>query len=392
MACFRSCSPRHSAGYLAFGFALGLVATPAAAAPPQPAKRILALPTGITLAYREAGAAGGTPVLFLHGYTDTSRSFLPTMERLAKLRPDLRLIATDQRGHGDSSLPAAPGCPSAPESCFRMVDLAADALALLDALGLERAYLVGHSMGSLVAQEIALSHPERVLGVVLLASATTMVDNPVARDYLRDERIEGAWRQAMAARGLRWPEDVYRLTPLDVGPEAHAWMVENWVTEPLAEPALLGAIALETARVPLGTWLGALRVQLATDHGRRLESLTVPTLVLWATQDVIFPETPWEVALRAALGKAAAGCRAPMYWKRYGRKSLPDSGIPEGELGHNFHWAAPGEVARDLAAFLRPGGAPTAELYYGDPNLPQRVATAENAAAVTQLSPEACSD
>ncbi len=381
-----------SARVLALGSSLALAVGGAAASPSPPVKRSRTLATGITLAYLDAGAPSGAPVLFLHGYTDTSRSFAGTMERLAALRPDLRLIAPDQRGHGESTLPGGSECPSAPERCFRMVDFAADALALLDALGIARAHVVGHSMGSLVAQEIALSHPERVFSLVLLASSTSMVGNPVARDYLRDERIEGAWRQALVARGMRWPEEAYRLTPLDVGPEAYTWMIENWVTEPLAEPALLAAIAPETARVPIGTWLGAIRVQLETDHGRRLERLAVPTLALWATQDVVFPEAPWEVALRSALGRAAAGSRVPMFWKRYGRRPLPADGIPAAELGHNFHWAAPGEVARDLAAFLRPGGAPTAELYYGDPSFPQRVATVEGAAAVTVLSPTACCD
>jgi len=367
----------------------GPPAAPAAAAA-GPEKRSLALSTGITLAYREAGAAGGTPVLLLHGYTDTSRSFAGTMEQLAALRPDLRLIAPDLRGHGDSSLPAGPECPSAPERCFRMVDFAADALALLDGLGIARAHLVGHSLGSLVAQEIALSHPERVERLVLLGSAASARDNPVGRDFLLGERIEGAWRQALVARGLHWPAEAYRVTPREIGAEALAWLAESWVTEPLAEAPLLAAIAEETARVPLGTWLGTIRAVLTADHSARLERLAVPTLALWTTQDVVFPENPDQVALRAALGRAAVGCRAPMYWKRYGRRPLPASGTPEGELAHNFQWAAPGEVARDLAAFLRPNGRPTAEIHYGDPAAPGRIVSARDDSAVIDLRPARC--
>lgn len=367
---------------------LALTAAAGAASSAFPAKQSRALRTGIRLAYVEAGDPRGTPVLLLHGYTDTSRSFAPLLDRLAALRPDLRLIAPDQRGHGDSSLPGDAACPGAPERCFAVSDFAADALALLDALGIGRAHLVGHSMGSVIAQEIALAHPERVERLVLLGSAATIRDNPVARDYLLGEVIGGTWGRALAARGLRWPEAAYRLTPREVGPEALSWLAQSWVTEPLADPAYLAEIAEETARVPLGTWLGALRALLATDFAPRLERLTRPTLVLWAAQDVVFPENPDQAALRGALRRAAAASRVPMFWKRYGRRPLPADGVPAGELAHNFHWAASGEVARDLAAFLRPGGAPAAALFYGDRTAPRRIAEREDASAVVRLHPE----
>ena len=62
------------------------------------------------------------------------------------------------RGHGDSSSPA---------DGYRIADLAADVVALLDALEIERAVIVGHSMSTWVAEQIAIDHPERVLGLVL---------------------------------------------------------------------------------------------------------------------------------------------------------------------------------------------------------------------------------
>lgn len=72
---------------------------------------------------------------------------------MEQLPEGVHLLALTHRGHGGSSRPAT-GC--------RMEDLAADALAFLDALHLRQACVVGHSMGSFVAQELALSHPERV--------------------------------------------------------------------------------------------------------------------------------------------------------------------------------------------------------------------------------------
>src|SRR5262245_36939969 len=96
----------------------------------------LSLDTGVRLHYAESGSAGGEPVLFLHGYTDSWYSFAPVLPRLPA---SLHAFAPDQRGHGDSERPA---CDYAP------ADFAADAVAFLDAVGVREATVVGHSMGS----------------------------------------------------------------------------------------------------------------------------------------------------------------------------------------------------------------------------------------------------
>lgn len=354
-------------------------------------KQTMALPTGVTLAYLDLGAADGTPVFLLHGYTDTSRSFLPTIERLAELRPDLRLIAPDLRGHGDSSLPDAARCAEAPERCFGVPDFAADLLALVDALGIERAHWVGHSLGSLIAQEIALEHPERVDRQVWISTTGATLDNPVLRDFLLEGTFRGPWRAAAESQGRRWPDDVYVLTALDLDPDAEQWMVENWVTEPLAAPALLTAIAPETARVPVGTWLGLNRSLLGLDHRERLAGVAAPTLVLWATQDPMFLEEPDQSELRSVLERAASHCGGPFYWKQYGRRPLPESGLPDGELAHNFHWAVPDQVAAELASFLRAGGRPTEEHPYADPAQPGRVVIEPPPTATWSALPSDCS-
>lgn len=331
--------------------------SPTGPADERPVERRAELATGIDARWIELGDPRGEPVLFLHGYTDTSRSFLPTLRALARLRPELRLMALDQRGHGGSSLPAGDACREAPERCFEVATLAADALALLDREGISRTYLVGHSMGSVVAQEIALAHPERVERLVLIGTSARMAGSAVVKDMLRDGLVEGSWKERIEARGLRFPADAWALLPGDLDPEIETWLAENWVVELGADPAHLAAIVPETARVPLGTWIGALRMQLAHDARARLADLRVPTLVLAPIQDVFFPEEPDQRELRAALQKASEANGTPWYWKRYGRRTPGDG--PQDDLGHNLHWAAPGPVARDLAAFLRPGGTPT---------------------------------
>ncbi len=353
-------------------------------------KRSVELATGISMKYVEAGNPAGEPVILLHGITDSSRSFYPTMEHLAALRPELRLIALDQRGHGGTSLPKGPNCRKTPEECFRPEDFAADVVALLDALGIERAHVVGHSMGTAVAQLLALDRPERVRRLVLIAGFASMIDGPVLRDFLLGDRAEGAWKEALVRKGYRFPEDVYELAPVDADPEAEKWMLENWVTDPTADPNYLAAIARETARIPLATWLGAARALLSFDNRERLEQLTVPTLVLWATQDNVVPRSPYQDDLLASLDRAVASCRTSYVFKQYGTRPLPASGLQEDDFGHNLQWGPSREVALDLASWLREGGRPTKDHYAADPENPRRVVTEKGEALWTE-SAKGCS-
>jgi pimeloyl-ACP methyl ester carboxylesterase len=342
----------------------------------------VALATGITLRYVEAGPATGEPVILLHGVTDTSRSFLETIDALRAIDGRLRLFAPDARGHGGSSLPAEAGCPEAPERCFEIADHAADVLAFMDRQHLRRVHLVGHSMGNAVAQHVALAHPDRVASLVLIGGFATGADNAVINGLLLSETIEGRWKAALQGRpGFRWPADAYRLTPLDADPGAEEWNRRNWVVDPVADPALVRAIVPETARTRLGTWIGSVRALAAFDNRAALAHLRVPTLVIWATQDNAFPEEPDQARLRASLGAAAAACRTTWFFKTYGKEALPASGQQESDLGHNVQWGAPEAVAADIASFVRTG-RPTADLPYADPRRALRVSIDRGAADV----------
>src|SRR5262245_13054646 len=116
--------------------------------------------------------------------------------------------------------------------------------------------------------------------------------------------------------------------------------------------------------------------------GRQPEQeLSVPTLVLWSTQDTMFFESPDQETLRASLD--AAPVRS--FFKAYGKRPLPASGMQEDELGHNLQWGAPREVALDLAAYLRAGGAPTPDLYHASAADVRQVETTPGAARVVAL-------
>jgi pimeloyl-ACP methyl ester carboxylesterase len=354
-------------------------------------KKTVELSTGITMKYVEAGNPAGEAVILLHGITDSSRSFYPMMEYLVELRPDLRLFALDQRGHGGSSLPAASECRSAPERCFRPKDFAADVLAFMDARGIERAHIVGHSMSSAVAQELALDRPDRVLRLVVIAGFASAVGQSALRDYLLAGWVEGSWKDALSKKGYRFPEDVYELTPLDADPDVESVLRENWVFDPTADPVFITAVTAETARTPIGTWLGAARALLEFDARERLSELTVPILVLWPTQDAFFPYTPYQADLIAALDRAARLCNTSYVFKRYGTRPLPESGLQEDELGHNLQWGAPEGVALDLASWLRDRGRPTSDHFASDPENVRRVVSSKGEALLVERSARNCS-
>ena len=122
---------------------------------------------GYSLRYADTGR--GEPVfLCIHGLADT----LEVWDEIAgPLAERGRVVRIDQRGHGESGAPAGP--------CTRE-DLARDALAVLDALAIPRAILIGHSVGGIVAMAAALAAPERVAGLVLIGTASRCSERTAA--------------------------------------------------------------------------------------------------------------------------------------------------------------------------------------------------------------------
>src|SRR5262245_28562530 len=116
------------------------------------------LRNGVRLHYAEYGDPDGEPVLFVHGWPDSWFSF----SRVLPFLPgSLRTVALDQRGFGDSDHP---------ESGYAIPEMGSDVISFLDALEIERATLVGHSFGSFVARQAAISQPQRVAALVLIGT------------------------------------------------------------------------------------------------------------------------------------------------------------------------------------------------------------------------------
>ena len=126
----------------------------------------------LRLDFWDTGGPGARAIVLVPGPTDSWRSYEPV---LTWMPDDVRVVAVSLRGHGDSDKPA---------TGYRVEDLASDVVPFLDALGIERTVLVGHSGSSLVVRRVALDAPERVAGLVLEASPTTLREDEGLRRFV----------------------------------------------------------------------------------------------------------------------------------------------------------------------------------------------------------------
>jgi len=269
-------------------------------------KRSVALPDGVRLAYVEVGDPKGPPVVLIHGYTDNARDWVPLLPYLSAKR---RLILVDLRGHGASSKP---------ECCYTRYDFAYDIKLLLDALGIARADIIGHSLGSMIAQVFAESWPERTAHVVLISST----GGP-----LPGSKPHREFDFAAQIRKLKEPLD----------PDS-PFMVAWWDSPTPVDPDFIRRQRRDSARIPLRVWLAILDQGLSdtADLQRTLPALTAPTLLIWGSKDPIMgPED--RASLRQGLPRASV-------------KILPG-------LGHNPFWEDPRRCAALIEGFL---GAPAA--------------------------------
>jgi pimeloyl-ACP methyl ester carboxylesterase len=213
-------------------------------------------------------AGSGPTVVAVHGLGGTNASFLPTVAALA---PELRVVAVDLPGFGDSDKPL--GAP------YDARYFARATIELLDALGLERADLVGNSLGGRVALEVGLRAPERVRRLVLLAPSL-------------------AWR-----RRRDWAP-LLRLVRPELGALPH---VPRSLVEAVVERAIPGASDGWTAAgvdeflrsylTPRGRaafYAAARQIYLEEPDGPdgfwpRLRTLRVESLFVWGRRDRLVP-------------------------------------------------------------------------------------------------------
>jgi pimeloyl-ACP methyl ester carboxylesterase len=230
---------------------------------------------GAALHLVEAGQ--GAPLLLLHGWPEFWLTWEPVMTCLSHR---FRLIAPDLRGFGDSGKPNGPFGPH---------DHAADMLALLDALGIARAGIVGHDVGGAAMQPLARKAPERVAGLFFF----DFVYPGIGARMGAPDRLNEIWYQSFHQMDI---------APVVVGAsrqscEAYiAHFLRHWAHRKSAFDNVLSAF-VENFLKP-GNLAGGFAHYRASHAGRvammkgeapPLPPITLPTCVRWAEHDPLFP-------------------------------------------------------------------------------------------------------
>jgi pimeloyl-ACP methyl ester carboxylesterase len=253
---------------------------------------LVKLSNGITLHYARQGPTAGPAVILLHGFTDSWFSFSRVLPLLPR---ELRVIAPDLRGHGDSERPT---------DGYRITDHADDVIRLMDALDVPKAVVVGHCLGSFVARRVYTLAPDRVARLVLLAAG------PVAGNDVITSL-------AAAVNVLTDPVDESFVREFQTGT----------VFAPVPEPFMEAVIA-NSRRMPARIWKSALHGLL--DEEVKLSKPDVRALVLGGWQDSVFSAREQMVLARQ---------------------------FPRGELqlvdgvGHSLHWEMPETFVNALLRF-----------------------------------------
>lgn len=220
---------------------------------------------GIDLAVLEAGE-GGKPFLLVHGFTGAKEDFADHLDALAG--QGWHCVAPDLRGHGGSAKPAE-------RSAYSLATMAADLTALADALAWDGLVLLGHSMGGMVAQHVALAQPHRLGGLVLMDTSHGPVEVDAATvEAGRAVVEEGGMAALVAAQRDAGPGPLETPSSVRVRQErpGHLAFEEG--------KALASADAM---------WLAMIdELMHQDDRLAALAGLAVPTLVIAGDEDAPF--------------------------------------------------------------------------------------------------------
>lgn len=243
--------------------------------------RRIALPTGVTLNACIGGPPDAEPILFLHGFPESHRTW---RHQLRDMSRDFFVVAPDQRGFAGSDKPVG-------VENYETDKIVEDVIALADALDLKSFTLVGHDWGGAVAWLAALTHPYRVKRLVIvnaphpLLFQKSLIEDEAQRaasQYIRAFRnpameagIEAMGLETFLEKGLLAHADASKLEPEERQAYLDDWSQEgaltamlNWYRASKVEVPAVG----EEAKAPLWT------------HAP-FPHLKMPTLVVWGLKD-----------------------------------------------------------------------------------------------------------
>jgi pimeloyl-ACP methyl ester carboxylesterase len=256
--------------------------------------RRVRLATGVSLSYASSGLDSATPVLLLHAWAESRRSF----DRLVRLLPaSAHAIGIDQRGHGDADRPAVG---------YSLDNLAEDVEAFMDAVGISSAVLLGSSSGGYVAQQVAIRSPNRVAGLVLVGSPRTLQGRPSFADEI--ERLTDPIDIAWVRKSLTWFPRFHRVP-------------QEYIDDRVRDGV----------RIPAHVWREAFNGLIAARPPTEAATITAPTLIIWGDHDELLTRDDEE-----RLAAAIPGSRLVVYE----------------DTGHLVLWEQPERLASDLTCFI----------------------------------------
>jgi len=260
------------------------------------------LPSGVRMHFAQQGPQTGPALLLLHGFTDSWFSFSRV---LPLFRPEMRVIAPDLRGHGDSTRVATSETGTGgPAWGYRITDLADDVVSLMNALHVPSAVVLGHSMGAFVARHVAALAEARVPRLIMMGAGPS-TKTPVLRALQAE------------VNGLTDPID----------PAFARQFQESTVHQPMM-PSFMEAAIANSRRMPAAIWKAALAGLIADEAPKA--RLFNRTLVLGGREDKIFgPAEHISLARQFPKGELE---------------------LVEG-LGHAMHWENPARFMSALARF-----------------------------------------
>jgi len=291
---------------------------------------------GISLEYDEIGPRDGAPVLLISGYTAQMTDWTDVF-RDGLVQAGLRVIRYDNRDAGltqrwDGIVPDLKQVAAAlregrkPPVPYVLADLAADAAALLDALGVTSAHVMGRSMGGMIAQLVALEHPAKARSLVSLMSTTSDPSLPRSAPETQEalmKRPPTGDREAAIEHSL-WVRSSYASTKFPMDREILR--------------ARVGA-NYDRAFYPEGAARQWAAIMAAGPRSERLKTLKVPALVLHGSVDRLIPP---EAGRHTAACIPGAAYREIDGWGH----DFPDSVVPV-LLGHILPFVAKVEDMRE---------------------------------------------
>ena len=242
----------------------------------------------VRIAWEKRGA--GVPVVLVHGLGYARWGWEPVADLLAGR---FEIVLLDNRGIGESAAPAGP---------YTVAEMAGDVLSVMDEAGLERAHVVGTSLGGMIAQELTLAAPERVERLVLVC---TTPGGPNAAP--------------MPEATVRLIAEAPMLEPLT----ALRRFVENALAPHPSEELVQRILAhrLATAQ-PLAAWASQAAAGASFDAWDRLGDIVAPTLVLHGTEDVVVDPANADLLaelIRGARAERFEGCGHLLFWEEPAR-------------------------------------------------------------------------